>query len=136
MFINLVEHPSRMALSDTKSCHQEWMQSFNRASVLQSRLALVCVVSGASAYYCNPKQGLPFLLAGGLIGSLIPYTIFILKPNSIDPIYDEEITLKKSESFVRETIDKWNTYHMVRSLVSFPAFVGCVVYLVSGKTFW
>lgn len=137
LYINLVEHPARMTIADTKSCHKEWMESFDRAKVLQSRLALVSIVSGAGAYYCNPKKGLPFLVGGGLIATIFPYTLFILKPNSIDPIYDEEITSKKSESVVRETIDKWNSYHMVRSLITLPVFAGYVMYLASGhKKFW
>lgn len=124
LYINLVEHPARMTIADTKSCHKEWMESFDRAKVLQSRLALVSIVSGAGAYYCNPKKGLPFLVGGGLIAT-------------IDPIYDEEITSKKSESVVRETIDKWNSYHMVRSLITLPVFAGYVMYLASGhKKFW
>ena len=137
LYVNLVEHPARMALSDTKSCHKEWMESLDRAKVLQSRLALVSIVSGAGAYYCNPKKGLPFLVGGGLIATIFPYTLFILKPNSIDPIYDEEITSKKSESVVRETIDKWNSYHMVRSSITLPVFASYVLYLASGhKKFW
>jgi len=137
LYVNLVEHPARMTIADTKSCHKEWMESFDRAKVLQSRLALVSIVSGAGAYYCNSKKGLPFLVGGGLIATIFPYTLFILKPNSIDPIYDEEITSKKSESVVMETIDKWNSYHMVRSLITLPVFVGYVMYLASGhKKFW
>lgn len=137
VYINLVEHPARMTLPDTKSCHKEWMESFDRAKVLQSRLALVSIAAGAGAYYCNPKKGLPFLVGGGLTATIFPFTLFVLKPNSIDPIYDEEITSKKSESVVRETIDKWNCYHMVRSIITLPVFVGYVMYLASGhKKFW
>lgn len=137
LYINVVEHPARMTLNDTKACHKEWMESFDRAKVFQSRLALVSALSGAGAYYCNPKKGLPYLIGGGLLASIIPYTIFILKPNSIDPIYDKDITSKKSEGVIRETIDKWNSYHMVRSFISLPVFVGFVTYLASNhKKFW
>ena len=137
LYVNIVEHPARMTVTDTKSCHKQWMESFDRAKVLQSCLALVSVSSGAGAYYCNPKKGLPFLLGGGLVATVFPYTIFILKPNSIDPIYDEEITNKKSESVVRETIDKWYSYHMIRGMITLPVFVGYVAYLASGhKKFW
>lgn len=137
LYINVVEHPARMTLSDTKACHKEWMESFDRAKVFQSRLALVSALSGAGAYYCNPKKGLPYLIGGGLLASIFPYTKFILKPNSIDPIYDKDITSKKSEGVIRETIDKWNSYHMVRSFISLPVFVGFVTYLASNhKKFW
>ena len=57
-----------MTIADTKSCHKEWMESFDRAKVLQIRLVLIFMVSGAVAYYCNPKKGLPFLVGGGLTG--------------------------------------------------------------------
>lgn len=137
IYVNVVEHPARMTLTDTKSCHRQWMESFDRAKVLQSCLALVSTVSGVGAYYCNPKKGLPFLIGGGIVALVFPYTLFILKPNSIDPIYDKDITSKKSESVIRDTIVKWNNYHMVRSFIGMPVFVGYVVYMASNhKKFW
>ena len=65
LYINLVEHPARMTIADTKACHKEWMESFDRAKVLQSRLALVSILSGAGAYYCNPKKVCHSLSVGG-----------------------------------------------------------------------
>ena len=79
--IPFLEHPARMTIADTKSCHKEWKESFVRATVLQSRLALVSIVSGAGAYCATQKKGLPFLVGGGLIATIFPCTLFILKPN-------------------------------------------------------
>ena len=33
IYVNVVEHPARMTLTDTKSCHRQWMESFDRAKV-------------------------------------------------------------------------------------------------------
>ncbi|EDO42705.1 predicted protein [Nematostella vectensis] len=133
VYINVVEHPARMTLDDTKQCHKQWMESFDRARVFQGRLALSTVLTGAGAYYCNPSKGLSFLIGGCSMAVIFPFTLFVLKPASIDPIYDKEITSKQPEDFVRGTIDKWNKYHAVRSVIAFGVFVGLVSELVHGK---
>ena len=130
VYINVVEHPARMAIEDTKSCHSQWMQSLDRAGVFQRRLALISAVSGVGAYFCNNSKGLPYLIGGGAVACIFPYTLFILKPKSIDPIYDEDITSKKSEEVVRGTIDSWNRYHMVRSLITVPVFIFLVAHSI------
>ena len=54
-YINICEHPARMTLTDTKMCHKQWKESFDRAKIYQSRLALVAVASGLGAY-CVKKS--------------------------------------------------------------------------------
>jgi hypothetical protein len=96
---------------------------------VQPRLALIAAVTGAGAYYCNPSKGLTFLIGGCSMLLMFPYTLFMLKPASIDPIHDddyEKIVDRESEEFVRDTIVKWNNYHSVRSVLSLGVFVGFV----------
>jgi len=133
-YINTCEHPARMALADTKMCHKQWKESFDRAKVYQGRLALVTVASGLGAYYLKSSStGTPWLIAAGTMATIFPYTLFILKPNSIDPIYDDEITAKKSENFIRGTVNAWNSYHAFRTVVGFSTFLWCLGHLTSDK---
>ena len=55
-YINICEHPARMTLPDTKMCHKQWKESFDRAKVLQVRLALVTAASGIGAYYLKSSS--------------------------------------------------------------------------------
>lgn len=62
-YINICEHPARMTLADTKMCHKQWKESFDRAKVYQARLALVTAASGLGAYYLksSPKGIVNFI---------------------------------------------------------------------------
>lgn len=98
---------------------------------------LVFIIFGVGVYYCNLKKGFFFFVGGGLIVMIFLYMLFVLKLNLIDFIYDKEVIVRKSEGVVREIIDKWNSYYMVRSIIIFLVFVGYVLYFFSGyKKFW
>ncbi|XP_031572364.1 uncharacterized protein LOC116306437 [Actinia tenebrosa] len=137
IYINIVEHNARMAL-DTKSCHAQWKASFDRAKIHQRRLALITAISGAGAFYCKPSEGMTFLIGGCSMLLIFPYTLFILKPASIDPIYDDydKIVDRESEEFVRDTIVKWNNYHSVRSVLSLGVLVGFVSQILHETPFF
>lgn len=137
IYINGVEHKARMTM-DTRTAHKQWYESFNRAAVLQSELALISSTSAIGAYFCNPSKGMTFLLGGCAMGMVIPYTIFILKPKSIDPIYDDydKLVEKESEDFVRESMAKWNRYHAVRTFLSLGVFVEFVAQILCDTPFF
>jgi hypothetical protein len=137
IYINVVEHPSRMAM-DTKNCHKQWKESFDRARVFQGRMALLSAVTAVGAYYCKPSKGLTFLLGGCTMALIFPYTLFVLKPASIDPIYADydKLVARESEEFVRDTVDKWNKYHAVRSVISFTVLVEFVAQIIHETPFF
>lgn len=138
IYINVVEHPARMTLMDTKTCHKQWKESFDRARVFQGRLALLGAVSSVGVYFCKPSSGLTFLLGGCTMALIFPYTIFILKPASIDPIYADydKLVARDSEEFVRNTIEKWNKYHAVRSVLSLTVLVELVAQILHETPFF
>lgn len=137
IYINVVEHNARMEL-DTKSCHVQWKASFDRAKVHQSRLVMITAISGAGAFYCKPSEEMTFLIGGCSMLLILPYTLFVLKPASIDPIYDDydKIVDRESEEFVRDTIVKWNKYHAVRSVLSLGVLVGFVSQILHETPFF
>lgn len=137
LYINIVEHNARMTL-DTRACHKQWKESFDRAAVFQGRLALLSATTGVAAYYCNPSKGRAFLLGGCAMGLIIPYTVLILKPASIDPIYADydKLVERESEEYVRDIIVKWNNYHAVRSFISLGALVELVAQMLCETPFF
>jgi len=137
LYINIVEHNARMAL-DTRACHKEWKESFDRAAVYQGRLALLTASTAVGAYFCNPAKGKAFLIGGCAMGLIFPYTLFMLKPASIDPIYADydKLVARDSEEFVRNTIIKWNNYHAVRSFISFGVLLNFVTDLLGNNPFF
>lgn len=137
LYINIVEHNARMTL-DTRACHKEWKESFDRAAVYQGRLALFSASSAIGAYFCNPSKGKAFLVGGCVMAIIFPYTLFILKPASIDPIYADydKLVERDSEAFVRNTIVKWNSYHAVRSFISLSVLVDFVADMLCEKSFF
>ena len=50
LYINLVEHPARMAL-DTKSAGLQWAPSYRRATWMQAPLALISVAAGLISWW-------------------------------------------------------------------------------------
>lgn len=136
MYINIVEHNARMAM-DTPSCHKEWKESFDRAARYNRTLAFITGISTAGSYYCQPSKSMTFLLGGVSMFLIFPYTLFVLRPAAIEPIYDDydKIVDLHSEEFVRETVDKWNWYHALRTGVSMSVFVAFVSQIVSESPF-
>src|SRR5271170_6737245 len=50
LYINLVEHPARMAL-DTRSAALEWAPSYQRATWMQAPLALASLAAGVGSWW-------------------------------------------------------------------------------------
>ena len=79
LYINLVEHPARMAL-DTKSAALEWAPSYKRATWMQAPLALVSLISGLAAWLMG--GGIAWCIAALFIGAVIPWTSLVIMPTN------------------------------------------------------
>src|SRR5229473_3192348 len=80
LYVNLVEHPARMECG-TELAIAEFAPSYRRATVLQVSLALIGTLCGILAWFWDRSLG--WLIAGGLLLSVIPFTlIFILPTNN------------------------------------------------------
>ena len=130
IYINFVEHPARMELDDVQSLHRQWRESFDRAKYMMAGTSLVPMASGIIAFAINQTKGKPWLITAGLLAFNLPYTAFAMKPRVIESIYDYEVAGKKDPGEVRDTVDKWNTFHKVRTVVDLSAFAWCVYNLV------
>lgn len=130
IYINLVEHPARMELDDVQSLHRQWRESFDRAKYLMAGTSLLPIASGIAAFAIDQTKGKPWLITAGLLACNVPYTAIAMKPRVIDPIYDYEVAGKKDPGEVRDTVDEWNTFHKVRTVVDLSTLAWCVYNLV------
>lgn len=130
IYINLVEHPARMELDDTQSLHRQWRESFDRAKYVMAGTSFLPLAGGIAAFAINQSKGKPWLVTAGLMAFNLPYTAIAMKPRVIDPIYDFEVAGKMDPGVVRDTVDNWNTFHKVRTMIDLSAFAWCVYNII------
>ncbi|WP_017183300.1 DUF1772 domain-containing protein [Sphingobium xenophagum] len=115
LYISLVEHPARLALSDSASLTQ-WQPSYKRALPFQSGLAVAGGLSGVICFYLTAD----FRWLAGSIAMLAnwPFTLFI-----IFPVNKRLLAIRPVEAD-RETrglLRKWGALHNVRSALGAAA---------------
>src|ERR1035437_7418469 len=79
LYINLAEHPARLAL-DTRSAVLQWAPSYKRAAWMQAPLALVSLCAGTIAAVMG--AGVGGAIASALIGAVVPFTLFGIMPTN------------------------------------------------------
>jgi hypothetical protein len=117
LYINLVEHPARMAL-DTKSAVLQWAPSYHRATWMQAPLALISFTTGLAAWWFG--GGVGWVIAALLIGAVVPFTFLGIMPTNrrlLAPARD----LASEET--RTLLEKWAKLHAVRTVLSLLATV-------------
>ncbi len=126
LYVNLVEHPARMAL-DTKSAFLQWAPSYRRATRMQAPLALVSLATGLASWWIG--GGVVWAIGALLIGTVVPFTFLGIMPTNnrlLAPGRDA------SSSETRELLDKWVKLHLVRTVLSLLA-TGVYVWESSGS---
>jgi Domain of unknown function (DUF1772) len=117
LYINLVEHPARMAL-DTKSAALEWAPSYQRATWMQAPLALLSLTTGLASWWMG--GGVVWAIAALLIGAVVPFTFVGIMPTNkrlLAPGRD------LASPDTRELLGKWAKLHAVRTVLSLLATV-------------
>ena len=111
VYINLVEHPARMQ-SGVEIAATEFAPSYRRATVLQATSAAVGLISSIAAWLAGATFW--WLVAGGLLGSVIPFTLFVILPTNkllLSP------TLDRRSAQTGQLLARWGTLHAVRSVL-------------------
>ncbi|PYV98932.1 MAG: DUF1772 domain-containing protein [Acidobacteria bacterium] len=112
VYINLVEHPARMECG-VEVAATEFSPSYRRATVMQATLAAVGLVSSIAAWLAGAAFW--WLVAGALLGSVIPFTLFVILPINkllLSP------TLDKQSVEAERLLARWARLHAVRSVLS------------------
>src|ERR1700722_6096544 len=117
IYINLVEHPARMACG-TASALAQWAPSYKRGAGVQASLAAAGCVTGIGAWIAGHELG--WLIGGILLGLVIPFTLIVILPTNQKLLSP---TLDKGSPEAGELLDRWGRLHAVRSVLSFGSFL-------------
>ena len=120
LYISVAEHPARMGL-ETSLAAQQWAPSYKRATWLQAPLAIVSLVCGTAVWVQGGRLG--WLLAGLLIGSVVPFTLAIVMPTN-RKLLAANRDLASSET--RQLLVRWGKLHGIRTVLS---LVSTITYL-------
>jgi uncharacterized membrane protein len=116
IYISFVEHPARLECG-TALAATEFVPSYRRAALMQASLAAVGFLSALAAAFQG--RGLPVLLAGVLLGLVIPFTLLVILPTNqrlLDPALD------RGSTEAAGLLSRWGRLHAVRSAMSAVAF--------------
>src|SRR6202050_3371762 len=115
VYINLAEHPARMG-RDTRVALEVWAPSYALAKRMQAPLAL-----GALACRVHPwwlGAGASWLMAGLLIGAVVPFTFAVMMPVNKALLTHGRIASTET----RALLTRWGGLHAVRSVLALGAF--------------
>jgi anthrone oxygenase-like protein len=123
IYITLVEHPARLACG-TAAAVDQFRPSYRRAAVMQASLALVGLLAALGAWVQG--RGTPVLLAGLLLGAVVPFTLVVILPSTkrlLDPGLDP------TSSQAAALLERWGRLHAVRSGAALLALVVLLLHL-------
>ena len=108
-YVNFAEQPARLMLDD-RSLLAQWKPAYKRGTVMQSTLAIVGFVLGATAWWLSGI--LAFLVGAVLMLANWPWTLLMIMPtNRVLMATDLASTGLAS----RALLLKWNNLHAVRT---------------------
>ena len=102
----------------------EFPPSYRRGSVMQATLAALGLLSSVVAWLAGATVW--WLVAGILLGSVIPFTLVVILPTNkrlLSP------TLNKRSAEAERLLGRWGALHAVRSVLSTLALL-LVLYLI------
>ena len=115
--INLVEHPARLQ-TGTRPALQEFAPSYKRATVTQVSFAVTGFLGSLLAW--RARSDARWLLGGGLLVSVIPFTAVAILPTNkrlLDPATADDPEL------AGRLLTRWGRLHAVRSALSLASLL-------------
>jgi hypothetical protein len=112
VYVNLVEHPARM-LCGVEIAATEFAPSYRRATVMQATCAAVGLLASFAAWLAGASVW--WLVAGVLLGSVIPFTLIVILPTN-KRLLSPELDRRSAEA--ERLLARWNALHAVRSVLS------------------
>jgi uncharacterized membrane protein len=115
-YVSFVEHPARVSVG-TEAAVKEFGPSYRRGAVMQASLAGIGFLASGLAWAAN--RDVRLLLAGVLLGSLIPFTLLVILPTN-KRLLDPSLDATSAEAVV--LLRRWGRLHAVRTIVGLAAF--------------
>lgn len=112
IYITFVEHPARMRCG-VELAATEFVPSYRRANVMQATCAAVGRLSSLAAWLSGASY--LWLIAGVLLGSVIPFTLTMILPTNKRLL---SATLDRRSVEADHLLARWGRLHAVRSVLS------------------
>ncbi len=128
VYVSLIEHPARMECG-IEIATAEFPPSYHRGTIMQATLAAACLLSSVGAWLAGAT--LWWLVAGALLGSVIPFTLIVILPMNkqlLSPALDRRSA--KAEWLLA----RWGTLHAMRSILSALALLLLLYLLIFTKS--
>lgn len=119
LYISLVQHPAALETGN-EFATRFFGPMYRRAARLQASLALVGCASAVLAWLSG--AGALWLAAAVVIGSVIPFTLIVIKP-----VNDALLRNRDAASEVATLLTRWSYLHWARTGASGLAFLLCLV---------
>ena len=117
VYVSLVEHPARMECGGERAT-ADFAPSYRRGTILQVTLAAICLLSSIAAWFAG--SGFWWLVAGVLLGSVIPFTLIVILPTN-KRLLSPELDRRSAEA--ERLLALWGSLHAVRSVLSTMALL-------------
>ncbi len=127
VYVSLVEHPARMECGG-EIARAEFAPSYHRGTILQVTLAAICLLSSIAAWFAG--SGFWWLVAGVLLGSVIPFTLIVILPTN-KRLLSPELDRRSAEA--ERLLARWGSLHAVRSVLSTMALLLFLYLAIFGK---
>jgi hypothetical protein len=128
VYITFIEHPARMQCG-VEIAATEFAPSYRRATVMQATCAAGGLLSSVAAWLGGASFW--WLVAGVLLGSVIPFTLIAILPTNkrlLSP------TLDRRSVEAERLLASWGRLHAVRSVLSGAALMIFLYLLVFSKS--
>jgi hypothetical protein len=117
VYITFVEHPARMQCG-VELAATEFAPSYRRATVMQATCAAVGLLASLAAWLGGAS--LWWVVAGVILGSVIPFTLIVILPTNKQLLSP---TLDKRSAQAGQLLARWGALHVVRSVLSAVALL-------------
>ena len=112
VYVTFIEHPARMQCG-VELAATEFAPSYRRATVMQAACAAVGLLASFAAWLAG--SGFWWLVAGVLLGSVIPFTLIVILPTN-KRLLSPELDRRSAEA--ERLLGRWGSLHAVRSVLS------------------
>jgi hypothetical protein len=112
VYITFIEHPARMQCG-VEIAANEFAPSYRRATVMQATSAALGLLASLAAWLAGASFW--WLIAGILLGIVIPFTLIVILPTNkrlLSP------TLDKQSIEAERLLARWGRLHAIRSVLS------------------
>ena len=123
LYISVVQHPAALETGNDFAA-RFFGPMYRRAAVLQASLAVLGCAAAIAAWLSG--AGRLWLAAGVLIGSVVPFTLIVIKP-----VNDALLHNRDAASGVGALLKRWGHLHWIRTFVSALAFTTCLIALAA-----